>query len=67
MGMMDLYTEEQAAEALADAQETKRAFYKEIESINEVIFLLTYYLATGEALDPAVFGIEPDGEEDLDD
>jgi len=64
MGMMDLYTEEQAADALAESIATKEEFMKEVENLNGIIFLLKYFLATGECLDPEVFGIRPE-EEDL--
>jgi hypothetical protein len=68
MDMMDYYTEEEARSALDVALATKQEFFKEIENLNKVIFLLEYYLATGDALDPAAFGIEePEDEEDEDD
>jgi len=66
MGMMDLYTEEEAAQALEGVLETKAEFLKEIEALDTMIFILKYYLATGDPLDPAAFGIE-DLEGDLDD
>lgn len=66
MGMIDLYTEEQAEEALEDAEATKKEFFREIESINNIIFYLRYYLATGDALDPSAIGIKKE-EEDSDD
>ena len=66
MGMMDLYTNEQAEEALEDSIATRKEFIKELETIDTIIFMLKYYLATGDALDPEVFGIE-DLEGDSDD
>jgi len=66
MGMMDLYTEEQATEALDDAIEAKKVYMEEIEGLNSVIFLLKYFLATGECLDPAVVGIPEPEEGDSD-
>jgi len=58
MGMMDLYTEERAAEALAESIETKKEFLKEIEKLDAMIFILKYYLATGDPLDAEAFDIE---------
>jgi len=66
MGMMDLYTEEEAAQALKETLETKVEFLKEIEKLDTTIFILKYYLATGDPLDPEAFDIE-DLEGDLDD
>ena len=66
MGMMDLYTKEQAVEAIEDSLATKKAFMKEIEKLDVMVFILKYYLATGEALDPDVFDMGP-LEEDSDD
>jgi len=58
MGMMDLYTEERVTEALADSIKAKEALLKEIEKIDAMIFILKYYLATGDPLDAAAFDIE---------
>ena len=58
MGMMDLYTEEQAAEALEESIKTKKEFLKEIETLDTMIFILKYFLATGDPLDPAAFDLE---------
>ncbi len=66
MGMMDLYTEEQVTQALAESMETKAEFIKEIETLNTMIFILKYYLATGDSLNPTAFDLE-DLEGDLDD
>lgn len=66
MGMLDLYNEEQAKEALEDAEATKKEFLKEIETINTMIFILNYFLKTGDALDPEAFGLEDLEEDDLD-
>jgi hypothetical protein len=66
MGMIDLYNTEQAAEALDDAVATREEFLKQIEELDTIIFILKYFLATGDPLDPAVFGIE-DPEEEVDD
>lgn len=65
MSMMDLYTKEQAKEALVGAIETKEKFLKEIHMLDTMIFILQYYIATGDGLDPNVFGIEDlEGDED---
>ena len=69
MSMMDLFTREQAIEALEGAEATKVEFMIEVDNINNLIFILKYYLETGDALDPAAFGIDDptDDEGDLDD
>jgi len=66
MDMIDFYNLEQAQEALDDALQTKAAFLKQIDELNTIIFILTYFLETGEPLDPSAFGIEeyPEEEED---
>ena len=65
MGMMDLYTEEQAAQALAESIENRKEFMKEIETLDTMIFILKYFLATGDPLDPAAFDLEdPEGDSD---
>ena len=66
MGMLDLYNEEQAKEALEDAINTRREFMLQIEELNTMIFILTYFLETGDPLDPSAFGIEDPEEEDSD-
>ena len=63
MGMMNLYTEEQAEEALEESIVTRKKFIEELETLDTIIFMLKYYLATGDALDPEVFGIEDLGED----
>ena len=67
MSMMDLYTHEQALEALEEAEATKQLLTRELDKINIMIIFLQYYLNTGEALDPEALGIEPPTEEELDD
>jgi len=65
MSMMDLYTLEQAKEALEDAEETKKEFFKQIEELNIMIFILKYYIATGDGLEPSAFDLEGlEGDED---
>ncbi len=66
MSMMDLYTLEQAKEALEGAIQTKKEFLKEIEELNTMIFILKYYIATGDGLDPAALGLEDLGEDEDD-
>jgi len=65
MSMMDFYTMEQAEEALVDSIETRKQFIEEIGKLDTMIFILRYYIATGDPLDPAAFGIEdPEGDSD---
>ena len=65
MSMMDLYTLEQAKEALEDAKETKKEFFKQIEELNIMIFILKYYITTGDGLEPSAFDLEDlEGDED---
>jgi hypothetical protein len=64
MDMMDFYTEEQAKEALEDAINTKKEFVLQLEELNTIIFILTYFLETGDPLDPAAFGFEEEEEDD---
>ena len=66
MDMTEFYNREQALEALEEARDTKKIFMAEIEKLDQMIFILEYYLNTGEALDPAAFGID-DPEEDSND
>jgi len=62
---MDLYTEEQAAQALEESIETKKEFLKEIETLDTMIFILRYFLATGDPLNPEAFDLEePEGDSD---
>jgi hypothetical protein len=64
MDMIDFYNQEQALEALEEARETKKTFLAEIEKLDQMIFILEYFLNTGDALDPAAFGFEDPEEED---
>lgn len=64
MDMMDLYNMEEASAALDEAVQTKVELMNEIEKLNSIIFILTYYLETGEPLDPEPFGIEEYPEEE---
>lgn len=66
MRMMDLYSLEEAKEAIEDSIKMRKEFIKEIETLDTLIFMLRYYVATGEPLDPTAFGIE-DPEGDLND
>lgn len=67
MRMMDLYSLEEAREAIEDSIEMRKKFVEEIETLDILIFMLKYYVATGEPLDPTAFGIEDEPEEDLND
>lgn len=64
MSMLDFYTKEQAIEAFEDSKRLKAELQAEIERIDTCMFLLRYYIETGDALDPEVFGIEPEEDED---
>lgn len=65
MSMMDLYTLEQAKEALEGAIEAKKEFLKEVEDLDTMIFILKYYIATGDGLEPSAFGLlDLEGDED---
>jgi hypothetical protein len=67
MSMMDFYDKETAEECLEEARDAKIYCMKQMENIDKMIFLLEYYLATDEMLDPSVFGINDPGEEDDED
>lgn len=67
MSMIEFYeNDEVAREAMTEALKMKEHFVKELELLDSMIFLLKYYLATGEGLDPEVFGIQNPEEEDDD-
>lgn len=66
MRMMDLYSLEEAKGAIEDSIEMRKKFVEEIETLDTYIFMLKYYVATGEPLDPTAFGLE-DPEGDLND
>lgn len=68
MSMMDYYTQEEAEASLQECLEMKKHFLEKLDELNIFILLLKYYLATGDGLDPSVFGIErPEGFEDDED
>jgi hypothetical protein len=54
MGMIDFYSHEQVSGALTVALELKEEFTEETHKLDNYIFVLKYYLATGESLDPNV-------------
>lgn len=54
MGMIDFYSHEQVSSALTVALELKEEFIEETHKLDNYIFVLKYYLATGESLDPNV-------------
>ena len=64
MSMMDLLNNEQAKEALEDSHRYKEEILNELERINVIIFILRYYLATGEAIDLRAFGYDPEEDDD---
>lgn len=66
MGMMDLYSKEQAIEALEEVEGRKKLFVEEIQSLDTMIFILKYYLVTGDGLKPEAFGFEDPEEGDFD-
>ena len=57
MGMIDLYTQERVTEELKKALALKEEFADETYKLDNYIFVLKYYLATGESLDPDVIEI----------
>ena len=57
MSMMDLYTYEQVSSELEKALALKEEFVEETYKLDNYIFVLKYYLATGESLDPDVIEI----------
>jgi len=65
MSMKDFHTRFEAEEALEEALDVRDAMYYELEKLNNYIFFLKYYLATGETIDPAF--IELPGEDNNDD
>lgn len=65
MKMMDLYNEEYARDALNEAIATRKDLMDRVEELNTMIFILNYFLSTGEPLDPSAFGYGP--EEDSND
>jgi len=60
MGMIDHYTHERVTEELEEALALKEKFAEETHKLDNYIFVLKYYLATGESLDPDVIEI-PEG------
>jgi len=67
MGMLDLYNEEQARDALEDAKNTKKELMEQVDELDAMIFILKYFLNTGDALDPGALGIkDPEEEDNLD-
>ena len=60
MSMIDFLNKEQAKEALEDSYKYKEELLLELEKINVIIFILRYFLETGEAIDLRAFGYEPE-------
>lgn len=50
MSMVDFFTEEEAKDTLEMLKKTRAAFVDEIRKIDNSIFVLEYYLHTGEGL-----------------
>jgi len=64
MSMMDYLNNEQAKEALDDSHRYRDELLLELEKINVIIFILRYFLETGEAIDLRAFGYEPEEVDD---
>lgn len=69
MNMTDYFnSNEEAIEALDEISANKdsltQEYLKGIQKLDAMKFLLEYYLNTGEALDPHIFGIDEDGDDD---
>jgi len=68
MGMMDLYGSERAQDAIKEVEANKikltNEYLREMKKLDAMIFLLEHYLATGEALNPAIFGLGEDDDSD---
>lgn len=50
MSMVDFFTREEAIEALEMTKKTRKAFLAEVKKYDNLIFVLEYYLNTGEGL-----------------
>lgn len=58
MGMKDFYNREEAITYLEEAAELKEALLKEIKSLDTSMFIIKYYVETGEILDFTVYGLK---------
>jgi hypothetical protein len=52
MDMMDLFKQEEIEAALEQAYKTRKAFYNEIRKLDNLIFIIEYYMKSGEAVNP---------------
>lgn len=64
MSMMELFTQEQAIEALETSLKTRDSFIEELHKLDNFIFFLKYFLNTGEALSMENFGLPGEDEDD---
>ena len=66
MGMKDFYNREEAITYLEDAAKLKEELLKEIKSLDTSMFIIKYYVETGEILDFTVYGLKDLLEDDDD-
>lgn len=64
MSILDFYNKEEAIGAIEESEALKKELLKEIKKLDTCIFILKYFIETGESLDPEVFGIKPEDFED---
>ena len=58
MGMKDFYNREEAITYLEEAAELKGELLKEIKNLDISMFIIKYYVETGEILDFTVYGLK---------
>ena len=58
MGMKDFYNREEAISYLDEAAELKEALLEEIKNLDTSMFIIKYFVATGEILDFTVYGLK---------
>jgi len=63
MGMMEFYTDREAVEALLEADRTRDQIIEMLRRLDNYIFFLKYFIATGEALDPDVIDLPEDDDD----
>jgi hypothetical protein len=64
MDMMDLFKQEEIEAALEQANKTKAVFYNEIRKLDNLIFIIEYYLKSGEAINPDYIELPEELEDD---
>jgi hypothetical protein len=64
MDMMDLFKQEEIEAALEQANKTKAVFYNEIRKLDNLIFIIEYYLKSGEAINPDYIELPEEQEDD---